>query len=56
MRGRTHKELNGLLVLAALFSRSMQSLLKVDVGFDREQILVARMDVRSTGYSAEQRA
>ena len=44
-----------LLVLAALFTRSMQSLLKIDVGFDREQILVARMDVRSTGYSAEER-
>jgi len=44
-----------LLVLAALFTRSMQSLLKIDVGFDREQILVARMDVRSTGYSAAER-
>jgi len=44
-----------LLVLAALFTRSMQSLLRIDVGFDREQILVARMDVRSTGYSADER-
>jgi predicted permease len=44
-----------LLVIAALFTRSMQSLLKIDVGFDREQILVARMDVRSTGYPASER-
>lgn len=44
-----------LLVLAALFTRSMQSLLRIDVGFDREQLLVARMDVRSTGYPAAER-
>ncbi|MEO5897902.1 MAG: ABC transporter permease, partial [Vicinamibacterales bacterium] len=43
------------LVIAALFTRSMQSLLRIDVGFDREQILVARIDLRSTGYSASQR-
>ena len=41
-----------LLVLAALFTRSMQSLLRIDVGYDRDQILVARMDVRSMGYRA----
>ena len=44
-----------LLVLAALFTRSMQSLLKVEVGYDRGQLLVARLDVRSLGYSDEQR-
>jgi predicted permease len=44
-----------LLVLAALFTRSMQSLMKVDVGFDRARLLVARLDVRSLGYSDEQR-
>jgi predicted permease len=44
-----------LLVLAALFTRSMQSLLKVDVGYDRARLLVARMDMRSLGYSDEQR-
>ena len=44
-----------LLVLAALFTRSMQSLLRIDVGYDREQILVARMDVRSLGYAAADR-
>lgn len=44
-----------LLVLAALFTRSMQSLLKVEVGYDRGQLLVARLDVRSLGYSDAQR-
>ena len=44
-----------LLVLAALFTRSMQSLLKVDVGYDRASLLVSRLDVRSLGYSNEAR-
>lgn len=44
-----------LLVLAALFGRSMRSLLHVDVGYDRDQILVARMDVRSLGLSNDER-
>lgn len=44
-----------LLVLAALFTRSMQSLLQVDVGYDRASLLVSRLDVRSLGYSNEQR-
>jgi predicted permease len=44
-----------LLVVAGLFARSLQSLLQVDVGFDRAHLLVARLDVRSTGHSAEQR-
>lgn len=44
-----------LLVLATLFTRSMRSLLQIDVGYDREQILVARMDVRSMGYAAAER-
>jgi predicted permease len=44
-----------LLVVAGLFGRSMQSLLKVDVGYDRSRLLVARMDVRSTGYPADER-
>jgi predicted permease len=44
-----------LLVVAGLFARSLQSLLQIDVGFDRAHLLVARLDVRSTGYSAEQR-
>ena len=44
-----------LLVMAALFVRSMQSLLRADVGFDRQQLLVARLDARSMGYSDEER-
>jgi predicted permease len=44
-----------LLVVAGLFMRSMQALAQTDVGFDRDRLLVARMDVRSMGYSGEQR-
>lgn len=44
-----------LLVLAVLFSRSMQSLLQVDVGYDRDKVLAARLDVRSMGLSDEER-
>ena len=44
-----------LLIVAGLFVRSMQSLLRTDVGYDREHLLVARLDVRSLGYSNEQR-
>ena len=44
-----------LLVLGALFTRSMQSLLRIDVGYDRAQMLVGRMDVRSLGYQPAER-
>jgi predicted permease len=44
-----------LLVLALLFTRSMESLLRIDVGYDREALLVARMDVRSVGYPPAER-
>jgi predicted permease len=44
-----------LLVVAGLFVRSMQALTRTDVGFDRDRLLVARMDVRSMGYSSERR-
>jgi predicted permease len=44
-----------LLVVAGLFMRSMQALAQTDVGFDRDRLLVARMDVRSMGYSSDQR-
>jgi predicted permease len=44
-----------LLVVAGLFVRSMQALMQTDVGFDRDRLLVARMDVRSMGYSEDQR-
>jgi predicted permease len=39
-----------LLLVAALFARSLQALTHVDVGFDRDHLLVARIDPRSAGY------
>jgi predicted permease len=44
-----------LLIVAGLFVRSMQSLLRTDVGYDREHLLVARLDVRGLGYPNDQR-
>lgn len=44
-----------LLVVAGLFVRSMQSLLATDVGYDRSQLLVAQMDVRTLGYPEHER-
>ena len=44
-----------LLVLASLFGMSMRSLLHVDVGYDRDRLLAARMDVRSMGLSDDER-
>jgi predicted permease len=44
-----------LLVVAGLFVRSMQALTQTDIGFDRDRLLVAQMDVRSMGYSNAQR-
>ncbi|MGH9158830.1 MAG: FtsX-like permease family protein, partial [Vicinamibacteraceae bacterium] len=40
-----------LLLVAALFMRSLQALLHVDVGYDRDHVLVARIDPRSSGYT-----
>lgn len=42
-----------LLVVAGLFARSLQQLSRVNVGFDREHLLVARIDLRA-GYRAEE--
>jgi predicted permease len=39
-----------LLLVAALFVRSLQALVHVDVGYDRDYVLVARIDPRSSGY------
>ncbi len=39
-----------LLLVAALFMRSLQALTRVDVGYDRDHVLVARVDPRSAGY------
>ena len=44
-----------LLVVAALFARSLQSLTATDVGFDRDRLLTARVDVRGAGYTDEER-
>ena len=44
-----------LLVLAALFTRSMQSLMRVDVGYDRAAVLLARLDIRSIGLAPDRR-
>jgi predicted permease len=40
-----------LLLVAALFARSLQAMTGVDVGYDRDRLLVARIDPRSAGYS-----
>jgi putative ABC transport system permease protein len=40
-----------LLLVAALFARSLQALTQVDVGYDRAHVLVARIDPRSSGYA-----
>jgi predicted permease len=43
------------LVVAALFGRSLHLLTSMDIGYDREQVVTARFDVRTLGYTAEQR-
>ena len=43
------------LVVAALFVRSLQSLTSMDIGYDREHVVTARLDVRALRYTAEQR-
>jgi predicted permease len=40
-----------LLLVAALFVRSLQALVHVDVGLDRDHVLVVRIDPRSSGYT-----
>jgi putative ABC transport system permease protein len=44
-----------LLIVAGLFVRSLRVLATSEIGFDREHVLGARVDVRSLGYSAGQR-
>ena len=44
-----------LLVVAGLFGRSLRSLTQTDLGFDRDHVLTARVDVRGAGYSAAER-
>ncbi|HEX4566907.1 MAG TPA: FtsX-like permease family protein, partial [Vicinamibacterales bacterium] len=44
-----------LLVIAALFGRSLRSLAQADIGFDRDHVLTARVDVRAAGYTPAER-
>jgi predicted permease len=44
-----------LLVVAALFTRSLRSIVQTDIGFDRDHVLTARVDVRGAGYAADER-
>jgi predicted permease len=44
-----------LLVVAGLFGRSLRQLTQIDVGFDRDRVLAARLDVRGAGYSPDER-
>ena len=41
-----------LLIVAGLFVRSLRVLATSEIGFDRQHVLGARLDVRSLGYSA----
>ena len=43
------------LIVAGLFVRSMRLLTSIDIGYEREDVLTARLDVRSLGYTAGQR-
>src|SRR6185295_9123115 len=43
------------LVVAALFVRSLELLTALDIGYDREHVVTARLDVRTLGHSPEQR-
>ena len=40
-----------LLIVAVLFTRSLQALARVDVGFDRDRVLTVEADPRSSGYA-----
>jgi predicted permease len=40
-----------LLVVAALFARSLQAMMRVEVGYDRDRLLLARIDPRAAGYA-----
>ena len=44
-----------LLIVAGLFVRSLRVLATSDIGFDRQHVLGARIDVRSLGLPAESR-
>src|SRR5262249_10901970 len=43
-----------LLVVAGLVMRSRRALADTDIGYDREHVLIARLDLRAAGYEANQ--
>jgi predicted permease len=43
-----------LLIVAALFTRSLQQMTRVDVGFDRDRVLMVSMDPRAGGYEVRE--
>ena len=43
-----------LVASAGVFVRTFQNLVNVDPGYDREQIVAARIDIRAAGYTHEQ--
>ncbi|MPZ20921.1 MAG: FtsX-like permease family protein [Luteitalea sp.] len=43
-----------LLIVAGLFARSLQELTRVDIGFDRDRLLVTGVDPRAAGYTQAQ--
>jgi predicted permease len=43
-----------LVSSASLFVRTFQNLLQIDVGYDRERVITARLDLRAAGYTQQQ--
>jgi predicted permease len=43
-----------LLIVAALFARSLQQMTRVDVGFDRDRVLTVSTDPRAGGYERDE--
>jgi predicted permease len=42
-----------LLIVAGLFARSLQALAQLDLGLDRDHVLIARLDPRAAGYAPQ---
>jgi predicted permease len=43
-----------LVVTAGVFVKTLQNLLQIDPGYDREHVVTARLDIRAAGYKQEQ--
>ena len=43
-----------LVVTAGVFVKTLQNLLQIDPGYDREHVITARLDPRAAGYKPEQ--